>query len=213
MKTSVNIRRLNDKEVRYLRNQRSVQVRRRRSLWRRSLSGYIVIFGGLALLTYWAEIKNPKIIFSLWGILGAAISIPSFIDEWRRLSRCISDFDHALAQGICEELVINSVRMWEFEEDDDEGACYAFELATGGVIIVCGQDFYPGARFPNTDFSIIEIRDRKQNVLEMIVEKRGKKMIPERRVSAQEKKSIAIPEHGTLFPGSLEAVYGTLKNA
>ena len=103
--------------------------------------------------------------------------------------------------------------MWEFEEQEDEGACYAFELSSGGVIFVTGQDFYAGARFPNTDFSIIEILDSRQVVLEMILEKRGDKMSPERRLSAKEKKGMSIPDHGSYFVGALEDVCGAHTNA
>jgi hypothetical protein len=44
----------------------------------------------------------------------------------------------------------------EFEGEEDEGACYAFEYGLDASIFVAGQEFYDDD-FPNSDFSIVEI--------------------------------------------------------
>ena len=201
------------KELRFLRNQRDALRRRRRTLWQRSLGAYVGIFGLLAVLTLWAVEKNPRFILGFWGALGGLIVVPGFVQEWHRLSRQISAYDHALAAGQAEELTVTARRFWEFEERDDEGASYAFELVAGGVLFISGQDFYAGARFPSLDFSIVEFRDVRGRNFEMLIEKRGAKSAPERLISAQEKVRLGIPTHGSFSEGSLPDVLVRLQSA
>lgn len=205
------IRSCTDKEQRFLRNQRSALQRGRSTLWRRSTSAFFCIFGILAILTIWAEGKNPGIILGFWSVLGGLITVPGFIQEWRRLSRKITAYDEAISMASAEDLTISASRFWEFEEQKDEGACYAFELVSGGVVFVSGQDFYPGARFPTIAFSIVEFRDRSGCVLDMTIEKRGAKTAPERVISAKQKAQLEIPAHGAFFPGALDEVCAKLK--
>jgi hypothetical protein len=206
-------RALTQKELRFLKNQRTALKRRRCTLWQRSVFAYVGIFGVLAILTLWAEGKNPHFILGFWGILGGLITVPGFIQEWFRLSKKITAYDYAIFAGQCEDFTVLARRMWEFEEQEDEGACYAFELATGGVVFVVGQDYYASERFPNADFSIIEFRDRLGRVLDMTIEKRGKKIAPEQMIASKEKESLEIPEHYSFFEGTLEEVYAKLKKA
>jgi len=204
------IRACGDKEQRFLRNQRSALIRRRSTLWRRSTATYFGLFGILAILTIWAEGKHTGFILGFWGVLGGLITVPTFIQEWRRLSRKIAAYDEAIASATVEDLSISAQRFWEFEEQEDEGACYAFELVSGGVVFISGQDFYPGARFPTLDFSIIEFRDGSGSVLDMIIEKHGTKTAPERVIGVKEKVHLEIPEHRTFYSGSLDEVLAKL---
>jgi len=95
--------------------------------------------------------------------------------------------------------------MVEFEEIEDEGACYAFQLPDDEIVFVTGQEFYPDPRFPNSDFSLVHVFDRTGNLVEMFTDKAGHKIEPIRRVPAQMKKTLSIPDH-------LEIVHGRLEN-
>lgn len=205
------IRSCTDKERRFLQNQRSALSRRRSTLWQRSISTFFGVFGTLAILTVWAEGKHPRFIVGFWTVIGVLITVPSFVQEWRRLSRRIKAYDEVIASASAGDFAISARRFWEFAEQEDEGACYAFELVSGGVVFISGQEFYPSARFPTLDFSIIEFREPSGRVLDMIIEKRGEKVAPERVIGAQEKAQLQIPEHRTFFPGSLEEVLAQLK--
>jgi hypothetical protein len=216
-------RMLSPKEIRFLRQQKSVLERRRSTLGRRAVTAYLftllvmlVIFGLLALWTFWGEGKNPKFIFGFWGVLGALIAlslIPNTKEERVRLSERISEYDFAISRNQCEDTAIAARKMWELEEHDDEGSCYAFELEYGGVVFVMGQEFYPSARFPNENFSIIHFRNPTHEPFEMLIEKKGKKISPERVISVKEKKGLVIPRHREFFDGTLEDVFAKLKKA
>jgi hypothetical protein len=209
------VRSLDEKEQRFLRNQRAALLRRHGTLGKKAVTAvatYCIIFGVTALLTYLTEGRNLRFILLFWSVIGALIAVPAFIQERRKVSQRLKAYDFALAANKAEELRVQSAKMWEFEEQDDEGACYAFELTSGGVVFVVGQDFYASARFPNTDFSIVEIRDPEGRILEMLIEKRGEKLAPEKRVLAREKEHIQMPDFGSIFDGTLEEVWQKLKN-
>lgn len=197
------------KELRFLRKRRD-SIRLRQAPWWQSVVTFLVVFGTLALVTLWADGKNPRFIIGFWGVLGALIAIPSFIDARLRRRREIAAYDAAIAASQAEELTVVARRFWEFEEEEDEGASYAFELLTGGVVFISGQDFDASARFPCLDFSIVQFRNARGGVLDMVIEKRSAKARPERLIAAKDKAGLAIPEHGSFREGTLEEVYQQL---
>lgn len=90
-----------------------------------------------------------------------------------------------------------------FEEIEDEGACYAFQVEPEQVLFVVGQDFYESARFPNSDFSLVHIRAESGDLVEMPFLYRGSKLSPIRTVPARVKATLRIPEHLSVMEGSL----------
>jgi hypothetical protein len=204
---------LNEKERSYLRSQRAALMRQREALLRRMLWMYVIVFGALAGLTALDVKKHVIMIFACWGVGGALICVWAYVPERRKLSRRIVEYDSVVATGICAERQIKANRMWEFEEQENEGVCYAFELQSGGVAIVAGQDFYAAARFPNSDFSIIEFYSQEGNLNDFLIEKRGTKMIAERVIPGREKKGLDIPQSGAFLDGTLEQAYASLSTA
>jgi hypothetical protein len=215
---------IDDKERRYLKSQRAALVRTRAGLWRDCLLGFAffgVFFGVLTGLIILAERKNPIfnlqtdaiIIVSVWVPIIIAVSLWSFVYRGRGLAMRIKQYDDALERGMCLALRIQAKRLWEFEELEDEGVCYAFELESGGVAFVVGQEFYPGSRFPNNDFSLVEFQTVDGQLLDMTIVKRGEKLVAERVISSKEKMGLEIPEHATFVEGTLENVFGKIKTA
>jgi hypothetical protein len=82
----------------------------------------------------------------------------------------------------------------EFEEVEDEGACYAFELDDERVVFISGQEFYPEAKFPSLDFSLAYILDEAGHNVDMLIEKRGPKAAPARVIPGSVKERLVIPE-------------------
>lgn len=91
----------------------------------------------------------------------------------------------------------------EFEEVEDEGACYAFDLGSGQIAFVAGQEFYPEARFPSLDFSLVYPLDAEGNEVDMLIEKRGPKEDPMRKIPRDVKMEFMIPEHLEVLEGQL----------
>ncbi len=92
-----------------------------------------------------------------------------------------------------------------FEEQEDEGARYAFQVGDR-IVFVAGQDFYPSAKFPNSDFSLVEITDSRGTLVEMIIDSAGKKLQPIRTIAAELQSKFRIPEHLQILQGKLEDI-------
>ncbi len=100
---------------------------------------------------------------------------------------------------------IQSDQMVEFEEREDEGACYAFQVGDR-IVFVAGQDFYPSAKFPNSDFSLVEITDSRGALVEMVIDTAGKKLQPIRTIAAELHSKLRSPEHLQSLQGRLEDI-------
>jgi hypothetical protein len=85
--------------------------------------------------------------------------------------------------------------MIQFEEEDDEGACYAFQLDEQRVVFLVGQDYYPSAKFPNTNFSLARIYAEDGSLVEEFIEKAGRKLQPLRTVSAEARSKMRAPDN------------------
>ncbi len=101
----------------------------------------------------------------------------------------------------------------EFEEIEDEGACYAFAIDEGRLAFVEGQDFYAGARFPSLDFSLVYVLDEAGQSVDMLIDKRGPKAAPTRIVPAAIKKTLDVPSHLELRAGTLADLERVLRPA
>ena len=69
----------------------------------------------------------------------------------------IPALENALRTNRARAIRVQSERVVEFEEQEDEGACYAFEHDAASVVFIVDQEFYEDDDFPNSDFSMIEI--------------------------------------------------------
>ena len=96
--------------------------------------------------------------------------------------------------------------MVEFEEEEDEGASYAFQLDNRRIVFVVGQQFYGSARFPNSDFSLIEISTEDGTVVVGSIRKYGIRIEPIRTISAQRTAKLKIPEHLQVIDGELNQI-------
>jgi hypothetical protein len=94
--------------------------------------------------------------------------------------------------------------MVELEEVEDEGACYAFQLSGKRIVFVSGQNFYPSARFPNSDFSLVDIYGENNVLVETFIEKHGKKLRPRRKISAEVTSKMKVPDHLQVIEGKLD---------
>ena len=166
----------------------------------------IAILWGLTLL---ASDASWIIVTGFWLVVGTVILLWSRHDLKKHadvLSQMKKGYESALAHDTAAEYVIESRAFAEFEEFEDEGACYAFEIEGPKVVFVSGQEFYPTSKFPSLDFSLVYILDERGREVEMVIDKRGPKASPERVVPASEKFDRGLPEHLDVVEGSLNEV-------
>lgn len=212
------IRPLVEKERRLLNRGLSRRKRRLARLRRRVLVTALVLFVGLSGFIMIATIldkKGPPWYASLVIGLGVAvpISLWSYLSLRPKLIASVCQFESALRRNEARAIRIQSDAMVEFEEVEDEGACYAFQLNDPWIVFVSGQDFYPSARFPNTDFSLVSINGDHEVLVESFVEKHGNKLKPVRMISSEQKSKLRIPSHLQTIQGDLSRIEYLLASA
>jgi hypothetical protein len=212
------IRPLVEKERRLLNRGLARRQRRLAKLRRRVFVTGLVLFVGLSGFIMIATIldkKGPSWYVSF--VIGLGIAVPvslwSYLSLRPKLVANVCQFESALRRNEARAIRIQSEAMVEFEEEEDEGACYAFQLNNPWIVFVSGQDFYPSARFPNTDFSLVSIYGEHEVLVESFVEKHGNKLKPVRMISSEQKSRMKIPSHLQTMQGDLSHIEHLLASA
>ena len=176
--------------------------------WRFSLA-FLLVIGPLWLASiligaFSSQKISWLIITAIWVGLGSVIWLWSFLPESRKEQKQLSIYQDAINQNQVVVVRIASELMVALEEEEDEGACYAFQLPGERIIFVSGQDLYPTARFPNSDFSLVHILTGEGHLLERFITKHGRKLKPLRTLSAKAKSRLRVPGHLETIQGRLE---------
>ncbi len=110
----------------------------------------------------------------------------------------------ALEFNTAQETRVTSTDVINFEEIEDEGACYAFQQEHNNILFVCGQNFYPTGSFPSDDFSLISICDADGDLVDLKIINHGVRLEPIRTVSAEAKPHMFFVDNFTLVDGVLK---------
>lgn len=167
----------------------------------------IGVVGVLWLLTILASDAPWMVVTAFWLVTGVVIAL------WvrRDMKKHASQFDD-MAAGLQSALTANAADVYdvtarafvEFEEVEDEGACYAFEIDGPRLVFVSGQEFYAGARFPSLDFSLVYVIDEAGRTVDMLIDKRGARAKPARTIPAS--KQTEQPEHLEVRAGTIDTL-------
>jgi hypothetical protein len=198
---------LGDAERRAIRAKvRSLVARRRRT----SRATLPVTGGAVVLLWLWTLLASDTswpIVTVFWLVVGGGMAAwvgREMRAEGDAFKAMAADLESALKTNTADVYDIRARSVVEFEEIEDEGACYAFELADGRVVFVAGQEFYESARFPSLDFSLVYVLGERQSAVDMFIEKRGGKVAPARKIPAAMKSTLRVPNHLEVRAGTLE---------
>ena len=172
-----------------------------------------LVCGALAILTLLLSDAPRLIICGFWAALWLALTLWIGL-PWRRLMRQqIPILEDGLRTNRARVMRIRSSRVVEFEEEEDEGACYAFDLDGTSTVFIVGQEFYEDDDFPSSDFSMVEVLGRSGRPIDVLIQKHGEKIRPERVVPAAEKNRLQLPEHLEVVAVPLGALEAALRRA
>jgi hypothetical protein len=172
------------------------------------------VFGLLWLLTILASDVSWQIVTAFWAVVGLAISVWVVADhkrELRKLRSLAEMYESACRRSEADVVDVQSTDYISFEEYEDEGACYAFALRQGGVLFLHGQQYYPSARFPSLDFSIVSPLDEAGRPVDEFLEKRGPKAAPSRLGPAKVKLDLELPEDLSIIDARLDEIEERLR--
>jgi hypothetical protein len=117
----------------------------------------------------------------------------------------IPALEDALCINRARVIRVQSERVVEFEEEEDEGACHAFGHDAASVVFIVGQEFYEDDDFPNSDFSMIETLGSRGTPVDIWLEKTGRKLTPDRVVSANVKWTLELPMTALALASSISS--------
>ena len=206
---------LTDKERRFVSSALARHKRRMDALPRRSLFigfGLFALFAAAIITATILDKRGPAWYYCLLFSLAIAIPISlwSYFEAKPAFRRDVDLYEGALRRNEATVIRIQSNSMVELEEKEDEGACYAFQLDNHQLVFISGQDYYPSARFPNSDFSIVEINGENGRTVDSFIEKNGSKLKPMRRISWPLKYSETFPENFEIIEGDLDRLEDAL---
>ena len=165
-----------------------------------------LVCGALAVLTRLASDAPWWVIGLFWSALGGLLTLWIGM-PWRRLMRQqVPVLNDGLQANRAIVTRVQAARVVEFEEEEDEGACYAFELDAHTLIFIVGQEFYEDDDFPNSDFSMVDILGKNGRPIDTRLEKNGVKLKPQRMIPAAIKRQLEIPEHMSVVHAPLDTV-------
>lgn len=181
---------------------------------RASLSIAVGLSFVLWLATILASDAPWLVVTAFWLVVGAGIALWVRLDlrrDGKHLEGIARDLESALRSDVAKVYDLRARSFVELEEIEDEGACYAFELEDARLVFIQGQEFYEGARFPSLDFSLVYILDETGRTVDMLIDKRGAKATPARRIPAAVKQGLDVPDHLEVRIGGIDDVEAILR--
>ena len=161
----------------------------------------------LWLWTMWASDASRIVITGFWLVAGGAIAMWVRRDMHVHAGQLRETADRlasALHRNAADVYDVRARAFAEFEEVEDEGACYAFELDGNRMVFISGQEFYESTRFPSLDFSLVYILDEAGAPIDMTIEKRGPRTPAARVIPAAAKSALDIPDHLEVRAGTID---------
>jgi hypothetical protein len=200
-------RQLSQVESRYVR----AQIRNLSARAARAPRGFLAIGGGIVFAFWMITIllsDSPFIVVTLfWLAAGGAILLWTGWEVRKdagHFKTMIRRLESALRRNAADVYDIRAKSFAEFEEIEDEGGCYAFELENGRMVFISGQQFYPSAKFTGLDFSLVYLLDENDRPADMLIEKRGAKAKPAKIIPSVTKRDLQISEHLEMHPGRID---------
>jgi hypothetical protein len=184
---------------------------------RRASTTFLPIAGGMVFVLWlWTILASDAawyIVTAFWLIVGGGITLWVHRDMRRHgkhLEGMTRGLESALRRNAADVYDVRARSFAELEEIEDEGACYAFELDDDRLVFIVGQQFYESARFPSLDFSLVYVLDEGDQTVDMLIDKRGAKAAPARRIPAVIKQRLDVPEHLEVRIGKIENLEDSL---
>src|SRR5262245_51118449 len=188
-----------------------VKIRSLTTRGHRASAFALPIAGGVVFaLWFWTILASDvgwRIVTAFWLIVGGGVAF------WvRRDMRAHGKIFENMGRGLESALKRNAAEVYdvrasafaELEEIEDEGACYAFAIEDGRLAFIQGQEFYESARFPSLDFSLVYVLDERNQPVDMLIDKRGAKAAPARRIPATVKGRLDVPDHLEMRVGRID---------
>ena len=172
-------------------------------------------FAALWAITLMVSDAPWHIVTLFWIVAGAAICA-WVLRDLRREPNYRADMLHAYRsawdRNEAEVVVVKAKSFVQFEEADDEGPCYVFELDSDRLFFLHGQQYYPTSKFPSLDFSLVYPLDAGGKTADELIEKRGPREGPARVVPLATARTLEVPESQSVIRGRPDQIEQLLRS-
>jgi hypothetical protein len=185
--------------------------RRASAIWLPMTAAVVFV---LWIWTILASDAHWLVVTAFWLLVGGGIALWVRSDmrgHGRQFENMARGLESALRRDAADVYDVRASAFVELEELEDEGACYAFQLDGNRLVLITGQEFYSGARFPSLDFSLVHVLDETGQTVDMLIDKRGARAAPARRVPADVKRRLDVPDHLEVRIGSIDDLESLLR--
>ena len=178
--------------------------RLRRSTPWKSAAASVIVCALLGVATLLASDAPRPVILAFWTLV--ALVLAAWVTRSARVDTAAQEavLQDALAHSTARVTRVQSASVVTFEEIDDEGECYAFDIGDNQILFVMGQEFYDLDGFPTTDFSIVEPLASSGQPIDQLIRSEGYVLTPVRAIAADVKERLEIPDHLAVVRGRLE---------
>ncbi len=185
---------------------REVERRRRAARKAASVVGTAII-AALWALTLLASEAPVALVTAFWLVAGTAIVLWVRRDLTRELAGTTEPLRSALRRREADVYRVEATTFAEFEEVEDEGAAYAFQVAPGRLFFVTGQEFYATGDFPALAFSLVYPLTEDDRAADVWLASEGPRAKPDRVVPGDVKlASMDFPEHLEVRAGTIQDI-------
>ena len=139
----------------------------------------------------------------LGSIAGFLLKLFAGFDYYKNFRKFKQNSEEATEVNVRE---IKAERLIEFQEFEDLGVMYCFEVEPNKFFILNGQDYYETPRFPCLNFEIIEIQG-----LLYTIRPKSKKHKPDRSLPETVARDLGFYENEVLIEGTFENIEENLK--
>lgn len=168
----------------------------------------LVIFGslwGLSILAWRADNSGPS--WRTSGLIWLAIGIPISVWAHHDIRKFAATRDGSLASALkmnrAVEIRVRADAVVVLESGVDSKRMYAFQVEGKHIVFVPARR---SARFPNSDFTLVDLLTQKQRPAAGLIEKHGQKLEPVRRIPAEMTARLKLPDELSVIPGELSQV-------
>lgn len=205
---------LTDAEVRDLETGLREAERRQRAAPKAALVVGAAVIAVLWALTLLASDAPAAVVTGFWLVAGGGIILWVRRDLTRDVAGTAEPLRSALRRREADAFRVEATAFAEFDEVEDEGAAYAFQVTPGRLLFVTGQEFYATADFPALAFSLVYPLTEGGAAADMWIASEGPRARPDRVVSREVKlASTDFPEHLEVRAGTIDDIERALGRA
>jgi hypothetical protein len=152
--------------------------------------------------------KSTALPFTLLVVATGAAAIYGLllVDRYAKYRKRVGPLRLAQETGMAKVTEVEASRFASFEEFEDLGALFVFQVEPEELLVLQGQDFYETQRFPALSFAIVEVPGSQP-----MIRPSSPKAEPAYRYGPEVMRTIPNLPPLAHMPGTLESVLDDLK--